>query len=247
MECADCHSNVHALQAGQRAMPDHDACGACHSDEVAENCAYCHTNPDNPVGTTPVSGLYEGFAHNTHKDINCDQCHGTMNNTGMPPVIMDMKQCQECHLAQNGPLNCGDCHEGKNPLPVDHALASWSTDHGLEAATAPNDCYSCHIQEQCDDCHQGQNIATKPHSPNWIFNHFTESATGGECMVCHETRETCTNCHRAMLPLPHGVGPNFANTVTGGEHVDEAKSFLETCISCHDLGETDPICARCHN
>ena len=247
VECADCHANVHGLQAGQRAMPDHDACGSCHSDEVDANCAFCHADPDNPVGTAPVPGLYDGFAHQSHKDITCDQCHGTLEVAGTSPVIMEMSHCQECHLTENGPMNCGDCHEGKSPLPADHTFASWAVDHGLEAATTPDDCYSCHIQEQCDECHQGHNITTKPHSPNWIFSHFTESATGEECMVCHETRETCTNCHRTMIPLPHGVGPDFANTITGGEHVDEAKSFLETCISCHDVGETDPICARCHN
>lgn len=80
-----------------------------------------------------------------------------------------------------------------------------------------------------------------------MFQHSSEVSFGGECMTCHENRDACTSCHRSMLPVPHTFGIEFANPGDGGSHADEAKAFIETCISCHDVGEDDPTCARCHD
>jgi hypothetical protein len=67
-------------------------------------------------------------------------------------------------------------------------------------------------------------------------------------MTCHETRETCTSCHRSMVKTPHPLGSlSFANKTNGGDHVKEAESFIEVCISCHDVGNADPTCNKCHD
>jgi hypothetical protein len=126
---------------------------------------------------------------------------------------------------------------------------TWLKDHGLEASTGAGDCRACHEPQTCDDCHQGTGIfgaRGSPHPPGWKFNHFAEADFGAECLSCHETRETCTNCHRAMMRLPHPLGPAWANPATGGEHKGEFGASPEACLSCHDLGAKDPVCARCH-
>jgi hypothetical protein len=76
--------------------------------------------------------------------------------------------------------------------------------------------------------------------------HSMEAGFGGECLVCHESNNYCTDCHRTMLPIPHAFGPQYANNGDGGEHVDEAAAFMTTCLTCHDVQGTDPTCARCH-
>lgn len=249
MGCTDCHDGITSLGVDGRAMPDHDVCSACHTEvDDFDACGTCHVNPDEPTTWPAVHGMYEGFAHNIHSDadVSCDQCHGTITEVGQEPSIIVMNDCQSCHMVQNADLECGICHQGESPQPWDHKLASWHGDHGLEASFGTSDCASCHTQATCDECHQGELLDGKPHPAGWEFNHFVEASMGSDCLVCHETRSYCTDCHRAMAPLPHPMGPGFANFNDGGDHVDEARAFGETCLSCHDVGGDDPTCARCH-
>ncbi|MDP8207358.1 MAG: cytochrome c3 family protein [Candidatus Electryonea clarkiae] len=249
MSCDDCHSGISEKTHETRAMPDHDVCEGCHDIEDDNECGTCHTNPDDPVAIPGIDGLYEGFAHKIHisNELKCDNCHTNVTMPGESPAVPVMSDCQTCHIMANGPLECVQCHTGESPKPDDHEITSWLIDHGLEASNNTSDCSACHEQATCDECHQGENIYGKPHPPTWQFNHFTESAFGGECLVCHETRDECTSCHRSILPTPHGFGPVWAHPDNGGDHVEEAKSFMETCIACHDIGEDDPTCARCHD
>lgn len=246
MSCADCHVGVESLKAGERAIPDHSVCSDCHDAESDDECGVCHVNPENPVGTPPVGEFYAGFAHKAHTSVECSSCHSKLTSTGMQPKLPAMVDCQSCHLDRMGPVNCTDCHLGKKPVPMDHKLVSWSQDHGLDAGAGIVDCGSCHAQSSCDECHQGFNLFGNPHPVTWKFNHFAESAYGSECMSCHETRETCTSCHRKTLTMPHELGELWANKSNGGAHREEAEAFIEVCLSCHDVGESDPTCAKCH-
>jgi len=242
LSCDECHVNVMQLASGQMAIPNHDVCSACH--DTDNDCGTCHVNPDDPEAFVPVQGRYQGFAHKVHGDVTCEQCHG--NPAKAEPVIPEMAQCQSCHLDRSGPLECTTCHLGEKPKPVDHKLATWDQDHGIEASFRGDECAKCHTQETCDECHQGENLTGTPHPPTWIFNHGIEADWSGECLSCHETRSECTSCHRQRIPVPHPFGPAFANTADGGAHVDEARAFIESCLACHDAGEGDPTCARCH-
>lgn len=249
MMCTDCHEAVESLGAGKMAYPDHDVCSMCHDVEDFDNCGTCHVNPDEPMPAPRVQGKYEGFAHKVHADeqkLDCTKCHGVVKSAGAQMQIPGMKDCQTCHLQANGPLECADCHLGAEPKPADHKMATWKHDHGLEATFTTSDCAMCHTQQSCDECHQGELLDGRPHPAGWEFNHFTEASYGEDCLVCHETRTFCTDCHKVMTPLPHKLGAEWANYPNGGEHVDEARAFGETCISCHDLGGNDPTCARCH-
>ena len=245
MSCSDCHSGIMKTGLNARSMPDHDVCSDCHETDDEENCGMCHENPEEPMGMPPIPGRYEGFAHSFHNELKCNNCHGLIINDEWAMKIPHMGDCQMCHAFKDGPLECKTCHAGEKPLPVDHRLASWRMDHGLDASAGISNCGQCHTQETCDDCHQGTNLAGKPHPAGWLFNHFAEADFGGDCMVCHESREECTACHRAWLPIPHEIGPAFAND-EGGDHTKLAESFIETCVSCHDIGGDDPTCAQCH-
>jgi len=241
MACSDCHTGVENLSVGDRAMPDHDVCSDCH--EVEDDCAVCHTTPDDPFGIPQAKG-YLQFGHKTHvgSGLDCEKCHGKANSPTLPSNAI----CHTCHSADYQPLDCSVCHPGNPPLPADHQLVTWQADHGLDAAMTTSDCSVCHEQAACDECHQGENLYGNPHPPTWKFNHFAETSYGAECLTCHETRETCTNCHRASIPMPHPLGPDWANNASGGDHMEQAESLIESCLSCHDIGEDDPTCAKCH-
>ena len=248
MTCDDCHEAVKISLAGQRSIPDHDVCSGCHEVDGENECGTCHLDTANPTAIPDRGEYYTGFSHKPHtdKDLTCETCHNKISTVGISPSIPVMSDCQDCHAQRNASLDCEVCHQGKRPKPLDHMLVSWSQDHGLDASAGVSDCAACHEQISCDDCHQGLNLFGKPHPPTWLFNHFAESSFGGECMVCHETREYCTKCHRTSIPTPHTFGPSFANNIDGGSHKDEAEAFIEVCISCHDVGENDPTCAKCH-
>lgn len=243
MACSDCHKGVENLSTGQRAIPDHDVCSECHEVEDGD-CGVCHTTPDDPFGVPPVGANYLLFGHNKHivNGLQCSQCHG---NPGSP-ALPSQAECHVCHSADFQPLDCKTCHSDQIPSPNDHKLVTWNQDHGLDASMATSDCSMCHAQSSCDECHQGENLYGSPHPPTWRFNHFAETSYGAECLTCHETRETCTECHRATQPIPHALGPEWANKNNGGDHKEQAESFIESCLSCHDVGEDDPTCAKCH-
>lgn len=247
VSCDDCHSDIQDQEPGKRSLPDHDICSMCHDVEDSESCGTCHSDPENPVEVPAIVGKYEGFAHPVHSDLECVQCHGQIATSGDSPEIPGMDNCQSCHLVQDQSLDCATCHQGQRPVPDYHLQLTWMDDHGLEAAFDPASCARCHEQESCDQCHQGENILAKtPHPPTWMFTHFADAAYGGECLTCHETRTSCVQCHRSSIPAPHTFGLEYANS-NGGRHVEDAENFFETCLTCHDVEEGDPTCARCHD
>lgn len=245
LTCEDCHESVELLPSGGRSIPNHDVCADCHEVGSPGECGSCHVDPNNPVGMAPAGEFYAGFAHKQHRreDIDCSTCHANITSIGMEPVVPGMQDCLACHHKRNGPLNCGECHQGKRPKPNDHSFATWIQDHGLQASAGVTDCAMCHEQSGCDECHQGINLYGNPHPPNWVFNHFAESSYGGECMVCHETREKCVNCHRATRPAPHPLNGSYS----GETHEEDARAFIEVCLACHDVGNADPTCVKCHD
>ncbi len=246
MECSTCHLDIGNAAPGQRSIPDHDVCSECH--DTDDECGICHVNPDEPEASTGLPGLYEGFGHKFHNSVECATCHGDVSEDMAHFDYPEMSSCQSCHMSDDAPLDCGVCHNGMSPQPEDHEMSSWKgMDHGLEASHGTTDCMACHEQITCDSCHQGTTVFATPHEPNWIANHFAESAFGGECMVCHETRDECVTCHKAVLGTPHELGPAWANNVDGGEHKEEAEMFMEACISCHDVGNADLTCITCHD
>lgn len=242
-ECTDCHDGINGVAAGERLMPDHDVCLTCHDQVEDENeCGYCHAVADDPMPHPKAYAVYTGFAHGTHshKVTDCAMCHGKVaDNAAYEPLIPDLPDCQMCHTAME-------------IEPQNHEMLSWHLDHGLESAFMShgdeNDCSICHSQQSCDACHQGHMVTGggTAHPPTWLRGHFAETNYGHECLVCHESRDYCTSCHRASVPRPHILGPAYANETTGGEHVDDFKAFPESCISCHDRDESEPTCAKCH-
>ncbi|GBE30274.1 hypothetical protein BMS3Bbin04_01306 [bacterium BMS3Bbin04] len=234
MACEGCHVGIMDTQIGDRVvMPDHSVCEMCHDVEDDGECATCHEGEAVAMPARFIGDQYTNYSHSSHQEFNCDECHGSVATSD--PVFPESETCLTCH-------------EHLEATPNTHRLASWHSDHGMDAMMSESECAVCHTQSSCDECHQGENVlANAPHPPEWRFSHGLETMYGQECLTCHETRDECITCHRAVVPTPHDLGPNFANTVNGGAHVDEAKGFILACLSCHDIENDDPTCARCHD
>lgn len=253
--CEDCHIvAASSHHADDNLYPGMAQCAECHDVEDKSQCTTCHSNPDNVVEASGVHDNYDFFEHSHHVDagVNCEECHAeVMKSTQWTSDLKSfplMDDCISCHREKGQTLECASCHQGNHPQPGDEAFQNWTRTHGLEAAFNPEKFQSYFELGYCEDCHQGLNLKGEVHQTGWLFVHGDEAAFGGDCFVCHEDRANCSSCHRAMLPVPHLLGdPSFANEETGGTHKEDAEAFLEACITCHDMGQTEPTCARCHN
>lgn len=185
--------------------------------------------------------------HVVDQELACTDCHGV-------ELTIQKDFCAECHDADEveGLLvkfSAQVAEIGPPQPPADHTM-DFRRAHGASASVDRDYCSRCHREDFCQDCHEGINISGRIHPLNFKATHFFDAQGQEEdCLVCHETRQFCTDCHRRNMVLPHMLGPGWANGAQGGTHAEEAESNLETCLDCHDLGMSDPVCTRpgCHN
>jgi hypothetical protein len=252
-QCTDCHKAVNnSTSPLDPLLPGMDVCGDCHDVKDAASCGDCHKNPQNVHPIPYVVPNYDFFSHQKHLNsgLDCRTCHANIYKstqvTKKTKALPKMADCMNCHRKEGQTENCGACHTGLHPRSDDFDLMSRRTTHGPDVAMNPDRYQRYFEPADCEDCHQGLNLAGEVHPQGWLFVHAAEAASGGECLVCHEDRTFCSSCHRTMIPIPHPIGdPTFVNE-EGGRHTEEAEAFMEVCISCHDIGTSDPTCARCH-
>ena len=252
VQCETCHAKAgKSMKSDDTLYPPMDVCGECHDVSDEKMCSSCHSNPENVIPSEGFHENYEVFAHKKHidKGFKCTDCHKDIAKseelkTGT--YLPEMGNCIDCHSKKGGTMDCAACHYGKHPQPGDLNVLEWTRTHGLEAAFNPDYFMKYFELGYCEDCHQGLNLKGETHQPGWLFTHGDEAASGGDCQLCHEDRSSCTTCHRSMIPIPHPLlDPTFANE-DGGTHTEDAKAFMEVCLSCHDEGDKRPTCARCH-
>jgi len=205
--------------------------------------ALAHLSSPTLKAAPPKSSLHD--YHLVEQEMNCTDCH-------VEKQAASREACANCHEADEvSELLAAfrmDVERNGAPKPESHA-SDWRRAHGAMAAADPGECFRCHEQRTCQDCHEGENIRANIHPLNYRNIHaFDARGHDQDCMVCHETREFCVDCHRQNSLLTHPLGPAWANS-EGGEHRDEAEADLESCLACHDLGRDDPVCTRpgCHD
>lgn len=254
MSCKDCHQSAeNSTVPTDRLLPSMDVCGSCHDVKDSKSCGICHRTPQAVAPVPYEMPNYHFFSHQEHlgTNLNCGTCHAGAEKstqvTEAASLLPRMADCVNCHRKDGQALDCSACHTGLHPRSDDYDIMARRTTHGLDAALDPDKYRQYFEPGDCEDCHQGLNLAGEVHPQGWIFVHAAEASAGAECLICHEDRTFCSSCHRVTIPIPHPLGdPTFANSEEGGSHTDEATAFFEVCVSCHDLGTTDPTCARCH-
>lgn len=250
VSCTDCHAGVaESTTAADHLLPDMDTCADCHDVEDEDECNMCHTNVDEAGEYMRHAYGAALFAHSSHveQEIACAACHGAA--TAAAPMMPGKADCRTCHETADDLADCRMCHAGDYELvPVNHG-PSWQNGHGLLARADQNACFQCHTQTTCQECHAGDNVRPRSHSLNYAFNHGLD-ARGNEmqCSTCHQEPTYCSSCHIAerVLPTDHSQA-GWVSTTGGGRHATEGVFDMESCIACHDTGEADPSCARCHS
>jgi hypothetical protein len=248
--CEDCHAASDSESPADNMIPDHDNCFSCH-DEDETACGYCHTNEDDPSGTTHITTYIAKFSHAMHTgiDFECATCHAGIENseTAEAEHLPSMSLCQTCHTDIERESYCLDCHNaGEKLAPMDHQL-DWKQAHGL-SSQLENNCDMCHAESQCLACHTGDNLNREVHPLNYVNNHAIDAKNKQDnCYTCHEEMESCVSCHRDQLVMPRNHNTaGWSNTSSGGRHARAAKMDFDNCLACHNDNYGEPVCAQCH-
>ena len=252
--CDDCHGEDVTTFAS-------DSCQSCHNDmdiafaqahllSFGADCLACHDGVDR----------FSDFNHNTaifkleggHKDVRCTQCH--LDARTLTDLQSAPQDCYSCHYqddVHNGQYGrqCENCHNPSTweDANFDHNLSAFKLE-GEHAEVAcdqchvndtfkgtPQDCYSCHQQDdehngrygtQCEACH------TPSDWENATFDHSRTNfpLTGGHANV------VCEQCHAS------GVFSG-ASTACVSCHADpafHANAFGTACESCHSINAWSP-------
>ncbi|MCB9419656.1 MAG: hypothetical protein H6667_07620 [Ardenticatenaceae bacterium] len=199
-DCAACHT----IDDWQNAAFDHSLIGA-------QDCADCHTAPENH---------YPGACRACHTDTT------DFNVVFFDHAVVSGQDCAVCHAApaNHYPGACVNCHQDTGNfrnINFSHA--------GL------TDCAACHIAPanhfpgQCSACHNTTTFAGA------TFNHtfpIYHGNANGDCTTCHpgnDTRTyTCYSCHNQQEMISEhseeGIG-DLSNCVrchaNGEEHDGE--------------------------
>lgn len=252
LECAACHAATTSTTGKDDLLPGHGQCGDCHGVDDTDECSMCHL-ADEPGLSPRVREFSPKFNHEVHiaqGKITCDACHTDLD-APLPPEQVGhlpmMSQCMTCHDQKRVTNECAACHLPTEDLePADHKL-NWEFLHGISASTSQEECALCHsVAEDCQACHNGDEVSS-PHPRNYVSTHGLDAHLSDiACGVCHEQRDFCNECHRSfnVLPADH-FRPGWV-TASGGDHSDQATFDLESCMSCHETPNQEPVCAQCH-
>ncbi len=256
LACDDCHESATASSTGaDNLLPPMESCQTCHDIEDPETCATCHVDGDNPDIVPRIVDYSQKFSHALHDatGLSCETCHEdvALSEDSRLTLLPGMVSCTTCHEDAGARNECLTCHlPGENLKPASHVLG-FQRAHGDLARTGAVDpggmtCQTCHSNDFCQDCHEGENLDRTTHPLNFAFTHALEAqANKQNCITCHTEQQFCIDCHRDNFVLPHDHGPGWAIRPGGGRHKREALNDIASCMACHE-DDADRVCQPCH-
>lgn len=264
-ECLTCHVDVDKSVELASHMPPMATCATCHDEELMSKCATCHTNPDKPKAVSCVNTDLT-FSHKAHgASAKCQSCHASViASTGHEEqTAPGHEECSSCHADRIDGHQCFDCHKDLGSMKLRDITkfthkGNFVKNHQEEARIRPQDCFRCHDQTACGDCHnQLEELKPSLKFPESIERHFVHRgdyvtrhvidarADQTSCKACHGTT-FCSDCH-ARYGLTHGspspASPHPAGWDTG--HGRSARRDIVQCAGCHEQGARTN-CIICH-
>jgi hypothetical protein len=240
LSCATCHPRaLDSRKSADRLLPDPTVCDGCHTGDHralragelggdASSCSMCHQGHRPEDGARvlrvriPEPNLRFDHAAHARRNIQCQQCHGAVQELGLATVdqMPRMRGCFRCHDLQ-GPAQgdakgeCVVCHlttAGGARLETRFASGElvpprWlhASDHGpgwlerhKEAAAADSAfCATCHEESECVDCHDGRVRPRRTHPNDWLALHTVAALQNSPvCTDCHRQQSFCLGCHQ---------------------------------------------------
>lgn len=198
--------------------------------------------------------------HKDYQGTEIKECNACHKGEGVSPnhdtdwvrnhrLVADksVNNCGQCHKQSD----CLDCHQGggigadfrSTGSRHDYMPKSHRTDfiniHPIQAASNPQQCYRCHEQKQCLECHNKYpmgDLRIKSHtalgpngqqySPASAQEHAAEARRNLQsCASCHPDGDACIRCHKTGAVNPHPR--NFKS----GNWKDRTKG--KVCLKCH--------------
>lgn len=249
VECITCHAQAEESESGKDDMlPSKTICNDCHdADEVG--------NPEMLPRVDDYSALFSHKQH-TSSGLECETCHvsTTKVETAEEYVLPNMLDCMNCHETKAVSNECSTCHlPSESLMPVSHT-PNFKHNHGdlaraqVKDISADMSCTTCHTQNFCQNCHEGDNLDRLTHPLNYETTHALEAQSRQkECSVCHMERSFCIECHSERRVMPHNHTAGWVNNLRsdGGRHSSEALNDIESCIACHEQNAAQ-TCQPCH-
>jgi hypothetical protein len=184
LACVSCHSPNDLFLDDRRTFdPAHGStvspaeCARCHhAGAEASSCGICHSSEELARGRpVTLSVAVDGYsarprevpwAHEGHRDVACDQCHGAASAGG---ITAGGELCSTCHSDHHAAeRDCAACHR----LP------------GIRAA------HSADTHTECDVCHSRGTVELLVPDRSFCLvchgeqaHHYDEA--GAECATCH--------------------------------------------------------------
>jgi DmsE family decaheme c-type cytochrome len=214
----------------------------------SEECASCHDDMEGTIAGTPhgTSFFNESATH------GCETCHGPGGNhvddpEGNPLRLTDLTAeeqsatCQGCHSGREQFFWEGGDHEarGLSCLSCHSVHAPESQKGQLRAATAMEQCFSCHKDVRAESwklshhpIREGQLGCSDCHNPHGSTTDgmLREASLNDQCYTCHAEKR--------------------------GPYLWEHPPVREDCNSCHEshgsnhtklkVAEVPYLCQRCH-
>lgn len=237
--CATCHAQNFCVQCHVDA-PEQDAIQALAVDARSTALAESLSAPpsharDTFLGTHGTSVLAgEGSCATCHTRESCLTCH-----LATPRVASG--------LYAAGPGRGAGAHVVRHE-PATHTEAFIQHGHGELASAREATCASCHVRQDCLECHRPNAAGgARYHPATFIASHPAAAySRATSCNDCHNTRQFCTTCHKQSGLVANGplkAGYHDAEPYFVAGHGQAARQSLETCVSCH--AERD--CLECHS
>ncbi|MEE9382557.1 MAG: cytochrome c3 family protein, partial [Nannocystaceae bacterium] len=279
--CDPCHTPAHAAVSRDRRSAT--MVGGVAAEGKGE-CDKCHVGVIDNVRTVrsivPTARLI--FSHKIHaqRGVKCSTCHAGMDKVRMATTLQLPREqtCLECHDGVQAASRCSTCHPTERggklathnradvwlPRLVPQGASAWGANHDLTfvqdhagvAKANPGLCATCHDDDSCRACHDGDVRPLRIHHGDYLRTHALDArARTQDCQACHRMQTDCRACHERLKVVPgergsFGVGSplRFHPEAWAGppgqpqSHAPAARRNLATCASCHD----EDACLSCH-
>lgn len=230
VECSVCHySAAGSKLSSDNLIGDHESCKSCHDEQGANNCNFCHFDPDNiePI-ENPKRDIIFSHAQHTIKSIDCNTCHCGLDEVkyATPANMPVMGNCIQCHEKKNVSKECGTCHTNFTGLiPKDHREGNFIKDHKHQTRIGSMHvrCSMCHNESYCQNCHAGIEL---------------QRFGGNKDLMADPSTQIQLKDSPNEMKLQQVHNLNYRYT-----HGIDAKSRKADCYVCH---EQTTFCVECH-